>query len=224
MADSTGQQCSSPSRVWIPTALERVAAFLPANEVACTLRLVDKATAEQFRRPDFSTVRLLQPVPPHAFAWRWGRPKAARDLTLAKRRQLLSRTAASVTNLKTAIGSAGCGPTNYAAYWAGKAGQLGACLFLEQHGCSLKDSVEGAAAGGHLAMYDALLQRQGLRVSAYDCAKAAALNGQVAALYFMVERAGLQRGCAGAWRLLKDVAGACDLASGHRAGLCAFLG
>ncbi|KXZ51668.1 hypothetical protein GPECTOR_11g120 [Gonium pectorale] len=207
----------SASRVWIPTVLERVAAFLPANEVACTLRLVDKATAEQFRRPEFGTVRLSQPVPPHAFTWRWGRPGAACGLTVAKRWQLLSLTAASgsVFNLQTAISAAGC-KTDRIAYAAGRAGHLGMCLLLADLGYNLGEAVEGAAAAGRLALCVDLLQRRALHTDFDQCAKLAAANGHVEVLDYMVQRAALERGGMRAWQLLLSVAQGCDLATLQR--------
>ncbi|KXZ52117.1 hypothetical protein GPECTOR_10g1140 [Gonium pectorale] len=98
--------------VWLPELVELFARYLDPRFVVCTLRMVDKATAEQFRgRPEFS-LHLSQPVPPQAFAAHWGPPGAIRDLTLAQRHQLLRLTAASgvVANLEVALGAAGCIP------------------------------------------------------------------------------------------------------------------
>ncbi|KXZ51125.1 hypothetical protein GPECTOR_13g612 [Gonium pectorale] len=96
--------------IWLPELVERYASFLHPNEVMCTLRCADKATAEQFRgHPEFASVRLSQPVPPHAFAARWAAPGAVRDLTLAQRKQLLRLTAATgvVANLEVALEAVG---------------------------------------------------------------------------------------------------------------------
>ncbi|KXZ51127.1 hypothetical protein GPECTOR_13g614 [Gonium pectorale] len=96
--------------IWLPGLVERFASLLHPNEVICALRCVDKATAEQFRgRPEFASVRLSRPVPPHAFAARWAAPGAMRDLTLAQRKQLLRLTADTgvVANLEVALEAVG---------------------------------------------------------------------------------------------------------------------
>ncbi|KXZ51820.1 hypothetical protein GPECTOR_11g260 [Gonium pectorale] len=212
MGDSPEQQCLR--RVWIPIVLERVAVFLPVNEVAYTLRLVDKATAEQFRRPEFCIVRLSQPVPPHAFAWRWGRPGATRELTLAKRRQLLTAASGSVANLRIALSGAGCEPNKEIAYAAGKGGHLDVCLLLEQLGFSLGDAVEGAAAGGHLGVCQALLARPDVASSNFDCAQAAAEHGHMVVFDFIMQRsAPLPPRSDQLWSHLEAVALGCDLAT-----------
>ncbi|KXZ43750.1 hypothetical protein GPECTOR_81g200 [Gonium pectorale] len=100
--------------IWLPELVERFASFLHHNDVMCTLRVVDKATAEQFRgRPEFPClVRLSQPVPPHMFARRCADPGAMRDLSLGQRTQLLRLTAASgvVANLEVAMEAVGFVP------------------------------------------------------------------------------------------------------------------
>ncbi|KXZ51126.1 hypothetical protein GPECTOR_13g613 [Gonium pectorale] len=96
--------------IWLPGLVERFASLLHPNEVMCTLRCADKATAEQFRgRPEFASVRLSQPVPPHAFTARWAAPGAMRDLTLAQRKKLLRLTADSgvVANMEVALEAVG---------------------------------------------------------------------------------------------------------------------
>ncbi|KXZ51140.1 hypothetical protein GPECTOR_13g627 [Gonium pectorale] len=109
-AIARGNSALALPNVWIPELVERFASFLHPNVVICTLRCVDKATAKQFGgRPEFATVRLSQAVPPHAFAARWASPGAMRDLTLARRKEVLCLTAASgvVANLEVAIDAAG---------------------------------------------------------------------------------------------------------------------
>ncbi|KXZ45253.1 hypothetical protein GPECTOR_56g349 [Gonium pectorale] len=165
------------SKVWIPAIVDCIARFLPTNEVACSLRVVDKATAAMLRSPEFMTVRLSEPVPHHAFAWRWGRPGAMRDMTLARRRELLCLTAASgaADNLALAARASSCPLTKEVAYAAGRAGQLGTCLALEELGCGLGGAVEGAAAGGHMALCEHLANKG--RIYPIDCAIAAAKEG-----------------------------------------------
>ncbi|PNH08755.1 Ankyrin repeat domain-containing protein [Tetrabaena socialis] len=88
----------------------RVLGRLPPNEVAVVARLVCKAAAELFAGPQHTTVRLSQPVPHHEFARRWGDPHSTRPLTLMRRRELVSLTAASgdVDNLKFVALRVGC--------------------------------------------------------------------------------------------------------------------
>ncbi|PNH00149.1 hypothetical protein TSOC_014044, partial [Tetrabaena socialis] len=90
-----------PSRIWLPEVVHLFAGFLGGNELACTLRLVNKATAAQFRGPEHNTVRLSVLVPHHAFAWRWGGQGATRSLTVQQRKQLpcLTARSGSITNL-----------------------------------------------------------------------------------------------------------------------------
>ncbi|KXZ45296.1 hypothetical protein GPECTOR_56g392 [Gonium pectorale] len=153
-----GHGATTAARIWISSIVDRIACFLPRNEVACSLRVVDKTTAAVLRTPDFTTVRLSEPVPHHAFAWRWGRPGAIRELTLAQRRELLRLTAASgaTANLAIAARAVACRATADAGYAAGKAGQVGTCAMLEELGCDMRRAVEGAAAGGHLALCEEL--------------------------------------------------------------------
>ncbi|KXZ42159.1 hypothetical protein GPECTOR_193g316 [Gonium pectorale] len=106
------QQSACTSRVWpqlLPELAEKIVSCLDPNEVP-SFRLVNKASASQFRAPHHTTIHLSQPVPPHAFAAHWFAPGAVRGLTLARRRQLLSLTAASgvVANLEMAERAAGC--------------------------------------------------------------------------------------------------------------------
>ncbi|KAG2440521.1 hypothetical protein HYH02_010399 [Chlamydomonas schloesseri] len=113
---------ADPSRVWTPAVVRCIASFLPPNEVACTLRLVDSATAAQFADDDepatghqhhhthnrgrCTVVRLSQPVPHHAFAAHWTRPGAFTALSRLDRQLLLRLTARSgcVDNLRLAMG------------------------------------------------------------------------------------------------------------------------
>ncbi|PNH12608.1 hypothetical protein TSOC_000457 [Tetrabaena socialis] len=94
-----------PSRVWLPDLVPRFASFLTCNEVACILRLVNKAAAAQFSRPEDRTVRLSLPVPHREFARRWGGRDAVRSLTLARRRLLpcLTARSGSIANLKVLL-------------------------------------------------------------------------------------------------------------------------
>ncbi|KXZ40810.1 hypothetical protein GPECTOR_2222g1172 [Gonium pectorale] len=125
------------SRVWIPDLVERIARHLPPNELPCTLRLVDKATAALFSGPHHTTVRLSQPVPHHAFAQAWGQPGATQPLTLPQRQQLLCLTAATgvTPNLELAMRVAGCLIPPDLPEAAAAGGQLATCLWLLQQRC-----------------------------------------------------------------------------------------
>ena len=86
-----------PSRVWIPDIVDRIAAFLPPNEIPASVRLVNRATASQFGR-DRRHVTLVatEPVPPHAFKRQWGHPgggAAVRALSRGSRHLLVTATA-----------------------------------------------------------------------------------------------------------------------------------
>ncbi|GLC34237.1 hypothetical protein PLESTF_000126800 [Pleodorina starrii] len=145
-----------PSVVWI-----HIAKFLPPNEVACNLRLVDKAAAGQLR--DRTAVRLPEPSPPHAFVWRWGSSQAWHDMPYMQRRRLLELTAGSgsLANLETALPASGC----FLAAWlftsAAGGGNTHMCQWLEAQGCPCNElgAVVAAARGGHLAVVRWLLAR-----------------------------------------------------------------
>ncbi|KXZ47945.1 hypothetical protein GPECTOR_31g307 [Gonium pectorale] len=159
---SLGLFRDSASRVWIPDLVERIARHLPPNELPCTLRLVDKATAALFSGPHHTTVRLSQPVPHHAFARAWGQPGATQPLTLAQRQQLLCLTAATgvTPNLELLLSCPDCLPTTTSSTpieAAASAGQLAACLRLRQAGCPWGDALSAAAAAGHAEVCTGLL-------------------------------------------------------------------
>ncbi|KXZ45252.1 hypothetical protein GPECTOR_56g348 [Gonium pectorale] len=204
------------SKVWIPSIVDRIARFLSTNEVACSLRVVDKATAAMLRSPEFTTVRLSEPVPHHAFAWRWGRPGSMHDLTLARRRELLCLTAASgaADNLALAARACGCPLTNQVAYSAGRAGQLGSCLALEELGCDLRRAVEGAAAGGHQAL---CVEQANMcsHFSPIDCANAAAKGGHADLFQWMLGWDIEPALHAGGWRFDAQEASRCAAWRGH---------
>eukprot|EP00198_Chlamydomonas_reinhardtii_P011585 XP_001700922.1 predicted protein [Chlamydomonas reinhardtii] len=127
-----------------PELLEAIAAFLPPNDVAASMRLLSRSCRQLFAGA--TTIRLSQPVPTHAFAWRWSGPaSAARAATmpLARRRQLLTLTASSgvLENYMTAHAAAGCLPD-------AAAGQRAACELLLRRGAAWSEAaVRGAARG-----------------------------------------------------------------------------
>ncbi|GLC60661.1 hypothetical protein PLESTB_001655000 [Pleodorina starrii] len=150
-ADRVVREVHDPLRIWQqlpPEISQRIIGFLPRNEVACTVRLVNKAAAALFRGPRYATVRLSQPVPPHAFLRRWDVPHAARCLTLKQRRQLLRLTARSgcIANLEVVIQRLGCPLTTSLLAAAASAEQKATCLWLRDHGCRWSEAVMRVAA------------------------------------------------------------------------------
>ncbi|PNH10874.1 Ankyrin repeat domain-containing protein [Tetrabaena socialis] len=166
-----------PSRVWLPEVVHHFAGYLSGNELACTLRLVNKATAAQFRKPQHTTVRLSVLVPRHAFAWRWGGPTATRSLTVRQRRQLpcLTARSGSVANLEMLLVRDDLtSPLEVKVLEAAAgAGQLDVCRWLRQQGVPLTHEMLDAAAGaGHVAVCEWLLA-EGCLFSAYVMQRAA---------------------------------------------------
>ncbi|KAG2442287.1 hypothetical protein HXX76_002373 [Chlamydomonas incerta] len=163
--------CPATNRIWqqlTPDLSERVASFLPASELAATLRLVCRAAASQFKG---SRLRLSQPggLPHHAFAWRWGPASSSvhsacsrkpmglqscgiRSLTLTSRRRLLELTAAGgdVCNLALAASMAGCALQPCTMEAALEGGHLAAATWLLDKGCQMEpcNMVERCAKGG----------------------------------------------------------------------------
>ncbi|KXZ47862.1 hypothetical protein GPECTOR_32g475 [Gonium pectorale] len=162
--------------IWLPGLIERYASFLHPNEVICTLRRVDKATAEQFRgRPDLATVRLSQPVPSQAFAARWA--GSMRDLTLVQRKQLLRLTVSSgvVANLNVALEVVGfipdLGQLTVLLKTAAAAGHVSAfhCLvgvvhkLAPGHVPDIGPLLRAAVEAGHRAVCEALMSGDACR-------------------------------------------------------------
>ncbi|PNH10621.1 Superoxide dismutase [Mn], mitochondrial, partial [Tetrabaena socialis] len=151
-----------PSRIWLPELVQRYARSLSCNEVACALRLVNKATAAQFRGPQGRTVRLSLPVPHHAFVQRWSGVGAMRGLTVIQRQQLSSLTArsGSIANLEVLLAreDCACNVDDETLLAAAGAGQLEVCRWLRQEGCPWDYStLEAAAEGGHQDVCEWLL-------------------------------------------------------------------
>ncbi|GLC51811.1 hypothetical protein PLESTB_000551000 [Pleodorina starrii] len=149
MSQSITRSTPDGSRIWLPGIVACIARHLPANEVASTLRLLDKATSEQFAH--HKTLRLSLPSPIHVFRERWGRPGAFRALSHKQRLQLLCLTAASgsVANLEVALVSTGYGLRCELLEAAAAAGQLNMCKVLRARGCLWGDSLSAAAKAGY---------------------------------------------------------------------------
>ncbi|KXZ40934.1 hypothetical protein GPECTOR_1253g509 [Gonium pectorale] len=185
------------SRIWVhlPFELaERIVSFLEPNELPY-FRLVNKAAATQFREPRHMTFRLSQPAPADAFAAHWLAPGATRGLTLNRRLQLLSLTAASgvVPNLEVAAQAAGCLLTYDVFQAAAAAGHLNSCQWLLEHGCPTKAQSSGssgllaaAAQGGHRHVCEWLL---GLSLTwSSDGAVEAARGGHLGLMEWLLQR------------------------------------
>ncbi|KXZ46218.1 hypothetical protein GPECTOR_46g287 [Gonium pectorale] len=139
------------NRLWPelpPELTERIVAHLSPNEVACTVRPLCKAAASQFRGPKFTTVRLSQPIPPHALGHYWSREDAAWRHSLKERRQLLNTTAASghIPNLQLALTRVEVQPNTQLLAAAAGARERGACAWLHMAGCRWSETVIQAAA------------------------------------------------------------------------------
>ncbi|PNH10875.1 Ankyrin repeat domain-containing protein [Tetrabaena socialis] len=236
-----GIASNDPSRIWLPEVVHHFAGYLSGNELACTLRLVNKATAAQFRGPQHTTVRLLLPVPHHAFARRWSGQGPTRSLTVWQRQQLpcLTARSGSIANLEVLLvrddlTSPQCAVVLEAA--AG-AGQLDVCRWLRRQGVPLTHEMLDAAAGaGHMAVCEWLLS-EGCPFSTYvmrraagrghwavcewllaqgcpvdDAAAAAAHGGHVGLMDWLLERTGAQVPLARhPLHLLEAVAAGCGL-------------
>lgn len=143
--------------------VEIIASFLPKNEIG-SLRLVNRAAAAQFSRPEHKTIKLSLSVPRHIFVHRWGGPDATRQLTLEERIKLLCLTATSgsLGNLKLLYSRpefSVCTTEVFAA--AAGAGRLCICRWLRRADCSWgEDVAEAAARCGHLLIVKWLI-RQG---------------------------------------------------------------
>ncbi|GLC55316.1 hypothetical protein PLESTB_000971800 [Pleodorina starrii] len=145
------------SRIWLPGIVACIAHHLPANEVASTLRLIDKTTSQQFAH--IKTLRLSLPSPIHVFRERWGRPGAYRALSYKQRLKLLCLTAASgsVANLEVALAGAGLILRHELLEAAAAAGQLDMCKVLCARGCPWGGPLSAAAKAGHRHVCEWLL-------------------------------------------------------------------
>ncbi|GLC41040.1 hypothetical protein PLESTM_001149100 [Pleodorina starrii] len=160
------------SSIWLPGIVACIAHHLPANEVASTLRLIDKTTSQQFAH--HKTLRLSLPSPIHVFRERWGRPGAFRALSQNQRLQLLCLTAASgsVANLEVALVGAGLILGRELLEAAAAAGQLDMCKVLRARGCPRDASLADAAKAGHRHVCEWLLA-SGCRVNMWVVCSAA---------------------------------------------------
>ncbi|PNH06619.1 hypothetical protein TSOC_006988 [Tetrabaena socialis] len=212
--EMVGLTAFDSSRVWLPELLQRFAARLSPNEVACVLRLVNKAAAALFSGTQDRTVRLSLPVPHCEFARRWsGTGTALPTPTRQQRLQLpcLTARSGSIPNLEVLLArDDDCLTSPLTAevfVAAGSAGQMEVCQWLrEQQGCTPTASVLVAAAeGGHREVCEWLLA--GGCAWDSEVAAAAARGGHVSLMDWLL---GLGRSC-DVPCLLKAAAFGCDL-------------
>ncbi|PNH11026.1 hypothetical protein TSOC_002188 [Tetrabaena socialis] len=208
------QQHSDPSRIWLPDIVQRVAVSLTPNEVAGTLRLVNKATAAQLSTPQHTTVWLSQPVPHHAFVGRWAGPDSMRTLEWKQRHELTRLTACSgsIANLEVLLARddmpAMLKHDVFVA--AAAAGQLGVCIWLRERGCCRNDRLvlRAAARTGQQAVCEWLLANGCPEADTYGNAAAkAAEGGHVSLMDWLL----LHAGSAHVESVLAGAAVGCDL-------------
>ncbi len=164
--------------------IEHIVELLPANEVACSLRLVTTETARKLDKPTQFTVRIRtynegfsyvpSIVPSHAVAARWGAPGAARGLALTQRKGLLccmARSGGDHSAFLSLAEALGCKVEVEVLTAAAGGGHAGLCAqLLQQLMPSLKDNmrrsgaVAAAAGNGHLEVVQ-LLATGGLGVN-----------------------------------------------------------
>ncbi|PNH03987.1 hypothetical protein TSOC_009887 [Tetrabaena socialis] len=185
-----------PARIWLPELVQRYARSLPCNE--------DR------------TVRLSQPVPRHAFVWRWGDVGAMRSFTRRQWSRLMCLTAGSgsIANLEVLLArnDGACELSNAVMSAAAGAGQLEVCRWLRQRGCPWDSFTLGAAAeGGHQDVCEWLLA-SGCPWSVWAAGRAAR-GGHVGLMdWLLLLRTGRPAGRVGCLiDLLSSVAAGCDL-------------
>ena len=143
-----------PLELW-----ERIGSNLSANELACTLKLLNKNLLALFKA--FLVVRLSELVPRHAFVWQWSRAVAFYALTRKNREQLVILTARSgcLSNLEFILAAVGQLLTEDVFYAAAGSGNLDMCIWLYGNSCpfDFDEAVAEAAKCGHLAVVRWLL-------------------------------------------------------------------
>ncbi|GLC45463.1 hypothetical protein PLESTM_001738500 [Pleodorina starrii] len=216
MSQSITPPTPDGSSIWLPGIVACIAHHLPPNEVAGTLRLIDKTTSQQFAH--HKTLRLSLSSPIHVFRERWGRPGAFRAMSRKQRLRLLCLTAASgsFANLEVALVSAGLDLRCKLLEAAAAAGQLDMCKMLRARGCLWGASLSAAKAG-HRHVCEWLLA-SGCPFD-WEVVCAAAMGGQEDLVqWLLTELQGRLRGgfFCGLGRLLGAAAGGLSLAALQR--------
>ncbi|PNW83596.1 hypothetical protein CHLRE_05g236350v5 [Chlamydomonas reinhardtii] len=133
-------------RVWIPELVERIASFLPQNEVLLTLRLVDKTTAELLSQ--HRLVKAWEPLPAHALCrLHPAELEQLRNRSASERRQLVCAVAAtgSLEAVDAALEATQLTPGAWLVWAAARAEGLrpGVALALCKRLCARGCPVEG---------------------------------------------------------------------------------
>ncbi|PNH06045.1 hypothetical protein TSOC_007656 [Tetrabaena socialis] len=229
-AGGTFGSASDPSRVWLPELVQLFSRSLSCNEVACVLRLVNKATAAQFCGPLVRTVRLSLPAPHREFVRRWAGPDAMRSLTLHQRSQLPCLVARSgvVVNLETLLARDDLLRIHdkQVLCAAASAGQLEVCRWLQENGCCASfcaccgrrsccgpNALVEAAKGGHQAVCNWILASSCSSCSShFPVAAEAARHGHVGLMDWLQATSPTEQPCA----VFLCAATGCDLATLQR--------
>ncbi|PNH11677.1 hypothetical protein TSOC_001471 [Tetrabaena socialis] len=171
-----------PSRVWLPEVVHHFANCLGGNDLACTLRLVNKATAAQFRGPQHTTIQLGSVANLEVLL--------ARDDLTSPLNAAVLEAAAGAGQLEVCrwLRRHGC-PWNGGVFnEAAGAGHKEVCEWLLDDGCpfSAADVLGRAAWGGHWAMCEWLVTN-GWPVDAWAATKAAR-GGHVGLMDWLLAR------------------------------------
>ncbi|KXZ55194.1 hypothetical protein GPECTOR_3g339 [Gonium pectorale] len=192
--------------------------------MATTFRQLNKATASHLSGPQHVTVRLSEPVPPHAFAAHWLAPGAAKGLTLKRRKKLVRLVAASgvLPNMEVALQAADfVGALRAAFEEAAGAGHLPVCQWLRDLSVRTADAhdalradeaMQAAAGGGHQHVCEWLLPIHPRALRGPDI-RAAASKGHLDLAEWLIQ----QHPACGGEGYLFGVAYGCDLPTLQRA-------
>ncbi|KAG2422844.1 hypothetical protein HXX76_011659 [Chlamydomonas incerta] len=195
-----------------PDLISRIAGFAHANDVAGSLKFVDRETAAALRdsygvlilgqklRRIRKPHRAVQPWPGLAFVAHWGCRERWRVLTLPQRERLLCLAASSghAASLDAALAHAGCALKPEVLTAAAAAGSLAGCERLLHEGCAFETAaLTEAARGGHLPALQLLLSSLELNGDgageAWEyAAKGACRGGQLPVLAWLQQANGYQ--------------------------------
>ncbi|GLC46450.1 hypothetical protein PLESTB_001718600 [Pleodorina starrii] len=131
--------------------VEKIAPLLSPNEVACSLRRIDKYMANSCRH--YTLVRLSDPIPHHALIELLDDGNFVHGLNLKQRKRLLCHLASSgvVENLEAALPVVDCPLTEKVVAAAAKKGHVAMIKWLIQKGCpyDFMEIISYAAYAGH---------------------------------------------------------------------------
>ncbi len=167
-----------------PNAIQRIADFLPSNDIATHIRFTCKYFSFVLSGPRCTTVALREPVRACAFAARWGSDSKVSQLCAADRLKLVRQTATSgvLVNLQAVL-NLPCDRFVPAA--PGKAERVQAIENSPRPPVT-QVALEGAAAGGHLELCRWLAAEHGA-IANLDVAVSAAKAGQLEVLEWALE-------------------------------------